>query len=221
MLCFCFTGISVCFAQNYFYTNIKVPFLEYLAYTASQSNNDPNNTTAGLFFNAGYSVNFTENFYTEIGLDYLVRSTVRNKFYNKTDLINASAQFEAQKSAFAIQLKPLYKVSTNADENNFFTFGLGINFQKLYSKGMFTNFNKNQNPSEEIRISKSNFHAVLQPEITFILKTDKQVGYRLGLAYSYINWDRASSNFNFRNNINFVIPSNKTSNLFLTGGFIF
>jgi hypothetical protein len=53
MLYFCFTGTYSAFAQNYFYTNIKVPFLEYLAYTASQSNNDPNNTTAGLFFNAG------------------------------------------------------------------------------------------------------------------------------------------------------------------------
>jgi hypothetical protein len=99
--------------------------------------------------------------------------------------------------------------------------GLGVNLQKLYSTGMFTNFNNNQNPTEEIRISKSNFHAVLQPEITFILKTDKQIGYRLGLTYSYINWDKASSNFNFSNNSNSLIPSNKTSNLFLTGGCLY
>lgn len=147
---FYFAGFG--YGQNYLYTNLKVPFLEYLAYTASQSNNDPNNTTAGLFFNAGYSVNFAQNFYTEIGFDYLIRSSVRNKLYNKTDLVNATAQFEAQNSAFAFQLKPLYKVSTNADENNFLTFGLGVNLQKLYSKGIFTNFNNNQNPIEEINI---------------------------------------------------------------------
>ncbi len=219
--CFWLIGAYNSFAQNYFYANLKAPLLEYIAYNANQTNNDPNNTTAGLFFNAGYSVNFVENFYTEIGFDYLVRSTIRNKFYNTTNAINPIAQFEAENNAMALQIKPLYKLSIDADDNTFLTFGAGINYQKLFSKGKFTNFTNQQNPLEEIKTSKSNFHVVIQPEISIIFKTEKQIGYRLGISYSYINWDKASSNLHFSNNTNFVIPSYKSSNLFFSGGFVF
>ncbi|TAE38589.1 MAG: hypothetical protein EAY66_03900 [Sphingobacteriales bacterium] len=211
------TGNS--YAQNYFYTHLKVPLLEYIGVLSNQNNINPNNTTAGIIFNVGYAVNFAENFYTEIGVDYVVRSTVTNKFYEKPDLKNQIAEFKAQNSSIALQVKPLYKISIDADDNTFLTFGAGINYQKLYGKGMFTNLVNTQNQLEEIKTSQSKFHVVIQPEITIIFKTEKKFGYRLGLTYSYINWDKATTNFS--NNTNFTIPSNKSSTLFFSGGFIF
>lgn len=208
---------KISFSQNYFYTQLKVPILEYISYSFNQSNNDPYNASAGLFFNAGYSVNIKGNFYTEFGIDYLVRNSVSHKFYDKTDLINPVAEFNAQNSAFAIQLKPIYQPSINSDNTVLLTFGIGVNYQKLYSNGTFTNV-INNNRIEEVKNSKSDFHIVLQPEISIIFKTENKIGYRFGLSYSQINWNKALLNFKHNQ---FTIPTHTSSNLFLSAGFVF
>lgn len=116
---FCSTKYSL--AQNYFYTAIKLPFVEFVDYALDKNSLNPNNPTAGLYFNAGYSINFAENFYTEIGIDYLVRSSTFNKFYDKIDKNKVIAEFGSENSAFAFQIKPLYNLSIDADDKTFLT----------------------------------------------------------------------------------------------------
>lgn len=97
-------------AQNYFYTSLKVPFIEYI--DAAINEGSQNATTDGIFLKAGYAISVMPDFYIETGIEYLFVNRFNKKYYSDKGLTQVNADLQINNSAFAVQLKPLYNITS-------------------------------------------------------------------------------------------------------------
>lgn len=216
-------------AQNYAYTYAKIPFLEYIGLILNGKNGDNNREIGGpvdgVFINTGYAFKIKPNIYLETGVDYLLVNRNKYVYVSRANPYLENDILEIENSVLAFQLRPLWRRDISADNNAFFFAALGFNFQKLFSNASFSTYkmgnNNQQVASIEQTKSKSNFYWATQPEIGVEFRNERNLGFRFGVSYSYINWNTSESKLKFVNNPNLEIELHKTSNLFFSFGFVY
>ncbi len=216
-------------AQNYAYTYAKIPFLDYLGLILNGKNGDNNSEIGadvdGVFINTGYAFKIRPTFYLETGIDYLLVNRNKYVYVSRANPYLEDDILEIENSVLAFQFRPLWRKDISADNNAFFFAALGFNFQKLFSNASFSTYkmvnNNQQIASVEQTKSKSNFYWATQPEIGVEFRNERDLGFRFGFSYSYINWYKSESKLKFVNSPNLNIEAHRTSNLFFSFGFVY
>lgn len=216
-------------AQNYGYTYLKLPLVDYVNLLLSSNNDNTDDEVGGpidgLFINTGYAFKIKPNIYLETGIDYLLVNTQGSKYFKNQNPQLDNNVLEIENSVLGIQFRPLWRIDVSADDNAFFFAAMGFNFQKQFTIASFTNhtlnINNQQYSSVENTTTKSNFYWATQPEIGLEYRTKRQLGFRFGISYSYINWNLTESKLKFNNNPSLNIEAHRTSNLFFSFGFVY
>ena len=216
-------------AQNYAYTYAKIPLAEYVNILLRNDNSNNNNEIGGpvdgIFINTGYAFKIKPEFYVETGVDYLLLNRRGSKYFDNPNPKLSENILDVENSVLAFQLRPLWRKNISADDNAFFFAALGLNYQKLFSNASFTNYTLNvyeqQIESVVQSKAKSNFYWAAQPEIGIEFRNERNLGFRFGASYSYIDWSGVESKLKFQNYPSLVIAANRTSNLFFSFGFVY
>ncbi|TAF45790.1 MAG: hypothetical protein EAZ64_03570 [Sphingobacteriales bacterium] len=224
LIAFCLQ-INFLYGQNYGYTYAKIPFVEYIGLLINNDNTPGpvGEPVSGVFINTGYAFKLKPNFYLETGVDYLlVNRRGENYFKNPNSKLNDNV-LNIENSALAFQFRPLWRSDISADDNIFFFAAAGFNFQQLFSNATYTSYSLNNNLQQiaTIEQSKSVFYWAAQPEIGLEYRNPKKLGFRFGVSYSYINWNRSVSKLKFVNNPTLDISAHRTSTLFFSFGFVY
>lgn len=216
-------------AQNYAYTYAKIPLAEYvnilLRNGAPNNNNEIGGPVDGIFINTGYAFKIKPEFYLETGVDYLLLNRRGSKYFDNPNPKLSENVLDIENSVLAFQLRPLWRRNISADDNAFFFAALGFNYQKLFSNASFTNYTLNVNEQQIANVvqskAKGNFYWAAQPEIGIEFRNERNLGFRFGVSYSYIDWSSVENRLKFQNNPSLVIKANRTSNLFFSFGFVY
>jgi hypothetical protein len=221
--------IQISFAQNYAYTYAKIPFVEYinllLRNGGTNTNDEVGGPVDGIFLNTGYAFKVKPNFYLETGIDYLLLNRRGSKYFDNPNPRLENSILDIENSVLAFQFRPLWRTNISADNNAFFFAAMGFNFQKQFSNATYTSYalinDTHQMGTAVQNKSKSNFYWATQPEVGFEFRNERNLGFRIGISYSYINWNRSESKLTFANNPSLQIEAHRTSNLFFSFGFVY
>lgn len=216
-----FIGLLLCFSlqalsqKKYFYSAIKLPLGEYIANVISPSTDDQRETDGGLI-DLGYAVYTKNRFALETGIEYYIINPFQKRYYHDESNFDFE-QLSVKNSAFAFQLKPVFKVEIG--EKAFFRISNAFNYQQLYSKAEYY---VAQSPNNNTKSNtRSAFQFGLQPAMGIDFITNEKLGVGFEIAYVKVNWSRSMNKIHFSNQPNLVVPNHHTSNVFIAFKFIF
>ncbi len=201
--------------KKYVYTSVKLPLGEYIAYLIDKGSVDIEQTE-GALFDLGYSVYNSKSLAIETGIEYFIINPFRKTYYHNSFGFDHD-ELDVKNSAFAFQIKPVWKIGIS--EENYLRISNAINYQKLYSSGKFY---RSRTPAS---VAPASAHSVfkigLQPAIGFDFVSNEKLAMGLDIAYIKVNWNESMQQLTFSNQSDLVIPSHRTSNVFISLKFMF
>lgn len=216
-------GTVKCYSQkNYFYTSVKVPFGDYVAYLITRQVDDNEyNKTDGALFDFGYGVHLKEWFVVETGVEAFFFNPLNKRYYSSSRAIYN--ELNASNKAFAIQVKPVLCLALSDDVS--LRAAYGLNYRQLYSSGNYY-INQAGTHGQVLKTmssasSKSRFSLNLQPVVGLDFKLNDDWGIGFDLTYVRVNWNKTLDDLKFKNQPDLIIPDHQTSNLFFSGRILF